>query len=145
MPLNKKKILFVCTHNSARSQVAEGLLNHYYGDRLEAFSGGTEVTRVRPEAIKVMAEIGIDISRHRSKKAADFLGKPFDLVITVCDSAQESCPFFPGARNYLHKSFSDPAKVSGSEEKRLAVFRQIRDEIKNWIDKELVSQICLLK
>jgi arsenate reductase len=139
--MEKKTILFICTHNSARSQMAEGLINHLYGDQLDAFSAGTETTRVRTEAITVMAEIGIDISHHCSKEAADFMGKTFDLVVTVCDSAQESCPFFPGAKAYIHKNFPDPSKTSGPEKDRLAVFRQVRDEIKNWIDTQLVSQI----
>lgn len=131
---SRKKILFICTHNSARSQMAEGMLNHYFGDQFEGFSAGIEKTLVRPEAIKVLAEIGIDISHHRSKMVFDFAGKTFDLVVTVCDKAKESCPFFPGAKEYIHKNFPDPSRAKGAEEDRLKVFRLVRDEIKEWMD-----------
>jgi len=140
MSKSKKKILFICTHNSARSHMAEGLLNHFYGDRFEAYSAGTEKTRVRPEAITVMSDIGIDISHHHSKTTADFRGKTFDMVVTVCDLAKESCPFFPGAKDYVHKNFLDPTGILGSEEERLVVFGQVRDEIKKWIIVNLVDK-----
>jgi arsenate reductase (thioredoxin) len=124
-------VLFVCTHNSARSQMAEGLLRHFAPDRFEAFSAGTEVTSVRPEAIKVMSELGIDISGQESKSVERFLGEQFAWVITVCDRARESCPVFPGAEQTAHWGFDDPAEAQGSEEERLSVFRRVRDEIRD--------------
>ncbi len=131
----KKKVLFICTHNSARSQMAEGLLNALYGDHYEAYSAGTEPSRVNPYAIKIMAEIGIDISNHFSKSIEKFKGMEFDFVVTVCDYAKENCPFFPGGKKYLHKGFKDPSKVKGDKNRVLEEFRRIRDEIKNWIEK----------
>ncbi len=131
----KKKVLFVCTHNSARSQMAEGLMNARYGDRFEAQSVGIEPTRVHPLAIKAMAELGIDISHHRSKSVEEFLGQKFDYVVTVCDHAKEACPFFPGAKEYLHAGFPDPASVEGTEEERLEAFRRVRDEIARWLER----------
>lgn len=142
-PQEKKKILFLCTHNSARSQMAEGLLRAIYGDRYEAYSAGVEATTVNPYAIIVMKEIGIDISSQRSKTPQEFQDTIFDLVVTVCDLAKAICPICttnlklstksPKAREIIHKSFEDPAVVVGSEEERLRVFRRIRDEIKGWI------------
>jgi arsenate reductase len=123
------RVLFLCTHNSARSQMAEGLLRAWGGDRFDAFSAGTEATRVQPLAIFAMAEIGIDISGHTSKTLATFGGQTFDYVVTVCDDAREACPFFPGARQQLHWSLDDPSAASGSEAERLAEFRRVRDEI----------------
>lgn len=133
---DKKKVLFVCTHNSARSQMAEGLLNHLYPDHYLAFSAGTTATAVRPEAIQALAEIGIDISRHRSKPSTEFIGIEFDYVITVCNTAKEACPFFPGARAYIHKNFFDPAAIQDPDE-RIKVFRQVRDEIRSFIEEHL--------
>jgi arsenate reductase len=130
-----KKVLFICTHNSARSQMAVGLLRTFSGDKYEAHSGGTQPSAVNPYAIRVMAEIGIDISAHRSKHVREFLGMTFDSVVTVCDNAKETCPFFPGAKEYIHQSFADPAVCSGSEEEILDCFRRSRDEIKEWIEK----------
>ena len=130
----KKKILFICTHNSARSQMAEGYMNAKYGDRYEVFSGGTEVTRVHPMAIAVMNEIGIDISGHRSKLIDDLFGNGIETVVTVCDSAQKACPFFPGAQGVIHQSFADPSVFKGSDEEVRAGFRRVRDEIIRWID-----------
>jgi arsenate reductase (thioredoxin) len=138
-PQKKSRVLFLCTHNSARSQMAEGLLRHLAGDRFEAFSAGTEATRVRPLAIRAMEEIGLDISGQESKTLHRYLNEPFDCVITVCDDANEACPFFPGAKNRLHWSFEDPSQATGSEEERLAVFRRVRDEIRERIEKELVN------
>ncbi len=129
----KKKALFVCTHNSARSQMAEGLLSSLYGDRFEAFSAGTKPSHVNPFAVKAMAEIGIDISAHCSKGFDQFYNAGIDYVITVCDNANESCPVFPGAGKRLHNSFADPSAVNGSDEDKLAAFRRTRDEIKEWI------------
>ena len=131
------RVLFLCTHNSARSQMAEGLLRHVAGDRFEAHSAGTEATHVRPLAVRAMDEVGVDITGQESKTLERYLGEPFDYVITVCDDANEACPFFPGARNRLHWSFEDPARVEGSEEERLAVFRRVRDEIRSTSSKSL--------
>jgi arsenate reductase len=131
----KKKILFICTHNSARSQMAEGYLHAKYSDRYEVFSGGTEITRVHPMAIAVMQEIGIDISGHRSKRIDEFFGKGIGTVVTVCDSVQEACPFFPGAQDIIHQSFPDPSASRGTGEEVRAVFRHVRDEITRWIDR----------
>ncbi len=133
-------VLFLCTHNSARSQMAEGLLRHLAGDRFESYSAGTEATHVRPLAIRAMDEIGIDISGQESKTLNRYLGVPFDYVVTVCDEANEACPFFPGAKNRLHWSFEDPAQATGSEEERLGVFRRARDKIRERIEQELVNE-----
>jgi arsenate reductase len=133
------RVLFLCTHNSARSQMAEGLLRHLAGDRFEAHSAGTEATRVRPLAIRTVAEIGVDISGQGSKTLDRYLGEPFDYVITVCDDANEACPAFPGAKNRLHWSLPDPSAAKGTEEQRLAVFRKVRDQIKGRIEEELVN------
>ena len=127
---DRKKLLFVCTGNSARSQMAEGLLRHIAGDRFEAFSAGTRPTDIRPEAMRVMDEIGIDISGQYPKFVDKFIGQNFDYVVTVCDNANESCPLFPGRAERLHWSFQDPAAVQGSEIERLSAFRKIRDEIR---------------
>ena len=128
-----KRVLFMCTGNSARSQMAEGLLRHDAGDRFEVRSAGTAPTRVRPEAVQVMKEVGIDISRHRSKSVDEFAEQEFDYVLTVCDHARETCPIFPGHTNRLHHSFEDPAFVEGSEEERLWIFRRVRDEIRSYL------------
>jgi arsenate reductase (thioredoxin) len=135
----KAKVLFLCTHNSARSQMAEGLLRHLAGDRFEAHSAGTEATHIRPLAIRAMDEIGVDISGQESKTLERYLGKPFDYVITVCDDANEACPFFPGATNRLHWSLPDPSAAKGSEEERLAVFRSVRDALRDRVQAELVD------
>lgn len=129
--MNKKKhVLILCTGNSARSQMAEGLLRHDAGDLFEVASAGVNPTQVRPEAIATMREIGIDISSQRSKSVDEFTGQEFDYVITVCDNANERCPVFPGKTQRIHWSFEDPAAVQGDPEQRLAVFRQVRDEIR---------------
>ncbi len=133
-------VLFICTHNSARSQMAEGLVNALYGDRFAAVSGGTVATRVHPAAIKAMAEIGIDISSHRSKSIDEFLDRKFDLVVTVCDNAAKDCPFFPGAKDTIHHAFDDPAACSGTDEEVLACFRRSRDEIRRWIETEMSTR-----
>lgn len=137
--MDKKRILFICTHNSARSQMAEGLVNALYRDRFEAFSAGTEPTGVRPAAVLVMAEIGIDISRHKAKKADEFIHQRFDTVMTVCDNAQRGCPFFPGGKRYLHRGFDDPAACAGTEDEVLACFRKSRDEIRAWLEEILAA------
>lgn len=135
----KQRVLFICTHNSARSQMAEGLLRQLGGERFEVFSAGTEATRVRPLAIRAMAELGIDISRHESKTLDRYLGEPFDEVITVCDTAAEACPVFPGASHRRHWSFEDPSRSSGSEQEQLAVYRRVRHEIRARIEQELLA------
>jgi len=135
--MDKKRVIFLCTHNSARSQMAEGMLNHLRGDRYQAFSAGTEPEVVHPLAIRVMTEIGIDISGYRSKHVREFIGQPVDIVITVCDHAREACPIFPGAREVRHESFTDPSAVTGCDEEKLASFRSVRDAIHVWLDKEL--------
>jgi arsenate reductase len=129
----KKRVLILCTGNSARSQMAEGLLRHDAGDRFEVESAGTRPGSVRPEAIAVMKELGIDISSHRSKHVQEFENQSFDYVLTVCDSAKESCPVFPGHPNRLHEGFEDPAAFKGTEEERLSLFRRVRDEIRNYL------------
>ena len=118
--------------------MVEGLLRHLAGDRFEVYSAGTEATFVRPEAVSVMAELGIDISGQESEALDRYLHEPFDLVVTVCDDANEACPFFPGAKNRLHWSFRDPSLATGSDEERLGEFRAVRDEILDRIEKELV-------
>jgi arsenate reductase (thioredoxin) len=123
------RVLILCTGNSARSQMAEGLLRHYGGSRVDVFSAGTKPSRVRPEAKNVMNELGIDISSHRSKSVDEFTGQEFDYVITVCDNARESCPVFPGRTERIHWGFEDPAAMEGDETTRLAIFRRVRDEI----------------
>ncbi len=129
-----KKVLFLCTGNSCRSQMAEGFLRHLAGDRYEVFSAGIDpADRVNPRAVKVMQEIGIDISHHRSKPVMDFLKQSFDHVITVCDHAKEVCPVFPGKYKSLHWNLEDPANATGTEEEKLAFYRTIRDQIKEHI------------
>lgn len=137
------RVLFLCTHNSARSQMAEGFLRARGGDRYEVFSAGTHARGVNPLAIKVMAERGVDISEsagHRSKTLQEFLGQPMDLVVTVCDDAAEECPFFPGAKRQEHWSFPDPSAATGDEEQQLAVFRQVRDAIEARLREWLAAQ-----
>ena len=139
----KKKVLFLCFHNSARSQMAEGLLRSMNGDRYESYSAGIESSQVDPRAVKVMNEIGIDISGQYSKKVDSYRGILFDTAVTVCDKAKEACPICqvglrapdtaPAAKMAIHKTFKDPATAEGSEEEQLGVFRQVRDEIRNWI------------
>ena len=130
---DKKRVLILCTGNSARSQMAEGLLRHDAGERFEVESAGTKPSLVRPEAIAAMKELGIDISGHRSKSVQEFDGQRFDYVITVCDSARESCPVFFGEAKRLHHDFDDPAALNGSEEERLALFRHVRGELRAYL------------
>lgn len=134
----KRRILFLCTHNSARSQMAEGLLHSLGKGQFEVFSAGTEATFVRPLAIKVMAELGIDISGQQSKTLERYLNEPFDEVITVCDTAAETCPVFSGALKRRHWSLDDPSKATGTEEGQLAVYRRVRDELRSRIEQELL-------
>jgi len=133
----KQRVLFLCTHNSARSQMAEGFLRALAGDRFDAVSAGAEATRVHPLAIRVMDEVGVDLRPHSSKTFDRFLTQPWDCVITVCDNANERCPIFPARTTRLHWTFEDPSAASGSEKDRLQAFRRIRDEIsakiRSWI------------
>jgi arsenate reductase (thioredoxin) len=126
----KKQVLFICTANSSRSQMAEGLINHFLGDKIEAFSAGTKATVVNPAAIEVMQEIGIDISQQRSKNLSAFDGQNFDYVITLCGSANETCPLYIGGAKKIHIGFDDPTKVQSNAEDTLREFRRVRDEIK---------------
>jgi arsenate reductase len=130
---DKKRVLILCTGNSARSQMAEGLLRHDAGERFEVESAGTKASFVRPEAIAVMGELGIDISGHRSKNVDEFDGQQFDYVITVCDNARETCPVFFGGAQKVHRDFEDPVAASGSEEERLTVFRRVRDQLRTYL------------
>jgi arsenate reductase len=130
----KKKVLFLCTHNSARSQMAEALLNALYGNEYRAYSAGVTPTKVNPYVVKAMAEVGIDISGNRSKSIEEFRKENFNYVVTVCDSARENCPFFPGEK-VLHQAFEDPSQFRGSEEEIMKGVRRVREEIREWINK----------
>lgn len=131
--VEKKRVLFLCTHNSARSQMAEGLMNALYGDQYQAYSAGTEPTEVSPYAVTVMKELGIDLSSQYAKSVPHFRGRSFEYVITICDRAKETCPIFPGAKQRLHRGFEDPAHGQGTEAETLARFRRARDEIRTWL------------
>jgi len=136
--VSRPRVLFVCTHNSARSQMAEGLLRALAGDRFEVESAGTEKTSVNPLAIRAMAERNIDIRAHTSKVIDGLLDRPWDVLITVCDDANERCPFVPGARRRLHWSFPDPSRATGTDDERLVTFRRVRDQIeaclRQWLE-----------
>src|SRR4030042_5992230 len=127
------RVLFLCTENACRSQMAEGLVNHYLAGKVKAFSAGVRPTKVNPRAIQVMAELGIDLSNHRSKSIDDLPGQEFDLVVTVCDQAREECPFFPGPTEKLHLGFRDPAKATGTDAEILTAFRRVRDKMREQI------------
>ena len=133
MTNDRPRVLFLCTHNSARSQMAEGLLRAAAGDRFRVDSAGTEATAVRPEAIEAMREVGIDISGQASKTLERFLGEPIDWLITVCDQAREACPTLPGVAQQLHWSVEDPAAVQGDDERRMTAFRAARDDLSTHI------------
>ena len=133
-PKTKEKVLFICNRNAARSQIAEGLLRSLYGKYYNVYSAGNDPSTLSHYAVKVMAEIGVDISKHRSKSLKEFEGAEFDYVVTVCSNDGQACPYFPGGKNYLHNSFEDPAGVKGTEIDKLKVFRKIRDEIREWIE-----------
>jgi arsenate reductase len=140
--VSKKSVLILCTGNSARSQMAEGLLRHMAGDRFEVASAGTKPSIVRPEAIAAMKELGIDLAGHRSKSVDEFVGKPVDYVITVCDNAKESCPVFPAGSKRMHWPFQDPPGPNeGSDEDRLAIFRMVRDQMRERFAEELEDGI----
>lgn len=131
--MKRKVVLFICTHNSARSQMAEAFLNHLYPEKYEAFSAGTHAGKINPFVVKVMEEIGIDMSGHFSKSVELFIKKKIDLVVTVCDSAKEECPYFPYGKKIIHQSFEDPSSFQGSDEEKLIFTRKVRDEIKSWV------------
>jgi arsenate reductase len=135
----RKRVLFLCTANSARSQLAEALVNHDLGDRFEAFSAGTAPTAPRPEALAVLAELGIDHFRATSKSLDEFADQAFDFVITLCDSANETCPLFFGGVKRAHIGFPDPARASGSPDEILAAFRRVRDEIRRTVERYLLG------
>ncbi len=131
----KKRVLILCTGNSARSQMAEGLLRELGGDEFTVESAGVAPSKVRREAVEAMSEIGIDISRHRSKSIEEFAGQNFDFIITVCDNAKETCPIFPGSATRIHQSFTDPPpETVGDEESRLKIFREVRDQLREWLN-----------
>jgi arsenate reductase (thioredoxin) len=134
----KKRVLILCTENSARSQMAEGLLRHLAGDRFDVFSAGTRPVGLNPNAVKAMAEIGVDIASHRSKSVEEFAGQQFDSVVTVCDNAKESCPMFPGSGERIHHSFDDPAAVPIDQQ--LPAFRSVRDQMRVWL-KSFITDI----
>jgi arsenate reductase len=142
--MERQRVLILCTGNSARSQMAEGLLRALGGGMLEVESAGTKPSLVRPEAIAAMAELGIDLSGHRSKSADEFANQPFDLVLTVCDNARETCPIYPGAKRLIHHSFEDPAHLQGTEEERVAAFRRVRDQIRTYFEQELIPMLGLV-
>ncbi|MGB9694862.1 MAG: arsenate reductase ArsC [Caldisericaceae bacterium] len=129
----KYRVLFICTHNSARSQMAEAFLNYIYGERFDAFSAGTHPGVLNSYVVKVMSEKGIDISQNKTKSVEEFRGKKFDYVVTVCDRAREECPYFPGALQQIHKGFDDPSAFTGEENEVLAKVRKLRDEIEMWV------------
>jgi len=133
----KKTVLFLCTHNSARSQMAEGLLRFYHSDEFDVESAGVVSTHIKEQAVKAMNELGIDMSGHRSKSIEEFRSRMFDYVVTVCDSAKEACPFFPG-RKTLHQAFEDPSEVQGTQDDKMDAFRRSRDEIRNWLENEFM-------
>ena len=132
--MDKTAVLFVCTHNSARSQMAEGLLRDRYGDHYDVYSAGTERAHVRALAAEVMEEIGVDLSGHTSNTIEDLGDRTFDVVVTVCDAAREACPYLPAEKENRHRSFEDPSAAEGSTEERRAVFRRVRDDLAAWID-----------
>ena len=137
----RKRVLILCTGNSARSQMAEGLLRHEGGDLFEVESAGVSPSRVRPEAVEAMREVGIDIAGHRSKSADKFTGQHFDYIITVCDNARETCPVFPGTAERIHRSFEDPPHPGAADpETTMAVFRRVRDEIRDWLRDHFIPQ-----
>lgn len=138
--MNKPRVLFLCTHNSARSQMAEGFLRSLAADRFDVASAGTEATRVHPLARRAMAERGIDISGHTSKVVDGLVNQPWDYVITVCDAANEACPVFPKKSSRLHWSFEDPSRATGSDDQRLEIFRRVRDQIERRIADWIATQ-----
>lgn len=128
----KKTVLFICKHNSIRSQMAEGLLKSLFDD-YDVFSAGSDPSTLNPYAVKIMGEVGVDISMNQSKSLKEFEGVKFDYVITVCDGESDACPFFPGGKEYIHQSFDDPAAFDGNDDQIMFIFRKVRDEIREWI------------
>ncbi len=139
--MDRKKVLFVCTHNSARSQMAEGILNTFHSDRFDAYSTGSAPTNINPHSIEVLKEIGVDISANYSKGFNELADIEFDYIVSVCDDAREKCPYFKGSGTRIHKSFDDPSRFEGNVEQKLEIFRKSRDEIRDWIDTEFVKYI----
>lgn len=139
--MEKQRVLFMCIHNAARSQMAEGIFKHLYGDNFDVYSAGSEPQKVDPLAIKAMEEIGIDISDHRSKSLKEFEGKEFDYVITVCGNPYNACPFFVGGKKYFKQAFEDPSTFDGTEKEKLELFKQVRDELKFWLEDLYFSYI----
>ena len=137
----RPSVLIICTGNAARSQMAEGLLKHICGDEFDVYSAGTHPWVVRPGAIEAMAEVGIDISKNRSKSVNEFVGKNIDFVLTVCDSARAECPTFPARTRQIHHAFEDPVYAEGDLEARRAAFRRVRDQIREYLEKEFVPTI----
>lgn len=139
----RKSVLIVCTGNAARSQMAEGLLKELSGGRFDVYSAGTHPWSVRPEAIAVLAEIGIDISGSRSKSVDEFSGRDIDYVLTVCDNARENCPYFPARTKLVHQAFQDPVMIQGDEATRLDAYRRVRDQIRKYLESEFINLIEL--
>jgi len=133
MARSKQTILFICKGNDARSQMAEGLVNHFNREMYEAFSAGTQPTKLDPYAVKVMKEINVDISKAKAKKVSDFYGKQLDYVVTLCDEAEEECPAFLQSKDYIHEPFPDLAKVGGPEPKIIAEYRKVRDDLRDFL------------
>ncbi|MEN6292587.1 MAG: arsenate reductase ArsC [Methanobacterium sp.] len=130
----KERVLFMCIHNAARSQMAEGLFRHLYGDDFDVYSAGSDPQKVDPLAIRCMDEIGVDISSHRSKSLKEFKGQEFDYIITVCGNPYNACPFFAGGKKYFKHPFEDPSSFDGTEGEKLELFKKIRDELKDWLE-----------
>lgn len=139
METKRKRVVFLCTHNSCRSQMAEGFLRHHGGDRYEVFSAGASPSRVNPMAIKVMGEKGVDITSQRSKSIDEFPGQDFDFIVTTCGNARDQCPVFPGQGEMLHWGLEDPAEARGSREEKLKVFRRVRDELEKLIQSHFLD------
>jgi len=136
---DKETVLFICTHNAGRSQMAEALLRQMHGDRFETSSAGTDPKPVNPYVVRALAETGIDISAARSKSIEEFRGRTFDNIVTLCDRARQDCPFFPGGKNFLHQAFPNPSSFQGTDEQVLAGARQVRDEIRAWLEKTFAA------
>lgn len=135
----KKSVLFICVYNSARSQMAEGIFRHYFGEKCDVYSAGSDPQGIHPISVQIMAEMGIDISKHKSKSLKEFEGHKMDYVITLCGDRQDACPFFAGGRKYIHQSFKDPSAVNGTEEDKIKHFRSVRDELKKWLDEFYIN------
>lgn len=137
----KKSVLFICTHNSTRSQMAEGLFRHYYGEDCDVYSAGSSPGGIHPMSVQVMKEIGIDISTYRSKSWKEFEDQEMDYVVTVCGNNQNTCPFFADGKKYVHQSFEDPSAFKGSEVEKMEQFRAVRDELRKWLNKFHITNL----